>query len=134
MAKSRITSRGAFCDEIAQELLNGRSITQNELSVLCTRAGGHETSRVLDVLRNRRGLPIQTTSFGSYGVCSYYIQRDDRNMYRKNPERVAEMWRSEAIERAIDRKLQRVWLTLDILAKRRGGALRSILDYLEVRL
>lgn len=133
MKKPITMTRAALCDDLAERLLNGRTLTQNELSVVCAQSGGHEPSRVLDALRNKRGLPIQTTTSGSYATRTYSINRTDCKSYRANPEATAEAWKSAAAERAIDRKLHRVWVTLGLLAKHRTGALRAILEYHEVR-
>lgn len=125
MSKHCKFTRKELCDLFQQQLLDGRNISPTYFQTLCASTGGHEPSRILDDLRNRRGVPIKR----EVGTGGLYVKRKDRNLYREDPVGTRSNWRSNAAERSLDRKLLRLSKTLEVLAEKRGAELAETLSH-----
>ena len=125
MSKHCKFTRKELCYLFQQQLLDGRNISPACFRTLCASTGGHEPSRILDDLRNRRGVPVKR----SVATGGLYVKCKDRNLYQADPVGTLSNWRSSAAERALDRKLMRLSKTLEELSEKRSGGLLAALRH-----
>ena len=87
---------------IRDKMLNGGKLTPKQFDRILQKHGNHERSRVLELLRCKRGIPITTDRKGCYSVSESDLRR-----FSDDPDDVLSGWKEEAKKNREYRQLYR---------------------------
>lgn len=94
-------TRNQATAQIRDILLDGHSLTPTQFDRYLSSAGGHERSRVLTLLRNDWGIPVEQRMDGAY-----HIPERDLVKYRLDKAGMLCIWRTNARYTKILRKVE----------------------------
>lgn len=100
-------TRTQIAANIRDSLLSGRKITPKEFDDILRKAGNHERSRVLTLLRNDWGIPVEQFKTGAY-----HVTERDLEAYHSDKDETLKIWRTNA---RYVKTLRKVNITLSLL-------------------
>ena len=100
-------TRSQVAANIRDILLSGRKLTPKEFDDILRKAGNHERSRVLTLLRNDWGIPVEQFKTGAYHVTERNLEA-----YHSDKDETLKIWRTNA---RYVKTLRKVNITLSLL-------------------
>ncbi|EPU0387706.1 hypothetical protein ACVUEI_000246 [Escherichia coli] len=114
-------TRSQVAANIRDILLSGRKLTPKEFDDILRKAGNHERSRVLTLLRNDWGIPVEQFKTGAYHVTERNLEA-----YHSDKDETLKIWRTNA---RYVKTLRKVNITLSLLRGLVGKGTYQMVDF-----
>lgn len=105
--KMSTLTRSQVATNIRDILLSGRKLTPKEFDDILRKAGNHERSRVLTLLRNDWGIPVE-----QFKTEAYHVTERNLEAYHSDKDETLKIWRTNA---RYVKTLRKVNITLSLL-------------------